>query len=179
MELKDKLSKLEQSKVFIEWKKNKSDSYLAHIFRMLDEANKDIWQFGYYNKDDTITTFIMDVEKVNELPEQEIFKKDKHKLEPLVMDKVKLGFDKVVEKSTNLQQEKYKSHPVMKTIIILQIVEEGQVFNVTFVTQTFNTINIRIDSSSGEIVKEKLSSLMEMAKFEKGEADKKDKRYIG
>ena len=49
----------------------------------------------------------------------------------------------------------------------------------TFITQTFNTINIRIDSSSGDILKEKLTSLMELGKFGKGETDKKDQNYIG
>ena len=179
MELKDKLSKLEDSKIYIDWKKENPDSYLAHIFRMLDKANENMWQFGFYNKDDTITTFIMDGEKVNEVPEQEIFKKDKHKLEALDIANIKIGFTEATEKATQLQQEKYKQHPVMKTIIILQKLPEGQVFNVTFVTQTFNTLNIRIDSSSGELVKGKLTSLMEMAKFEKGEGDKKDQSYIG
>ena len=179
MELKDKLSKLEQSKIFVDWKKDNVDSYLAHIFRMLDDANKDMWQFGYYNKDDTITTFIMDGEKVNEVPEQEIFKKDKHKLEALDIDNIKIGFDEATEKANQLQQEKYKQHPIMKTIVILQKLPEGQVFNVTFVTKTFNTLNVRMDSSSGAVVKEKLTSLMEIAKFEKGGGDKKDQSYIG
>jgi len=76
MQLSEKLSQLEKNKVFIDWKKENSDSYLAHVFRMLDDANVKLWQFGYYNKDDSITTFILDGEDVKEIPEQEIFKKN-------------------------------------------------------------------------------------------------------
>ena len=119
MQLKDKLSKLESSKIFTEWKKDNKDSYLAHIFRMLDKANENIWQFGYYNKDDTITTFIMDSEEVSEVPEQEIFKKDKRKLKPLDLGKIKISFDDSIEVANKLHQEKYRPHPIMKTMIIL------------------------------------------------------------
>ena len=179
MQLKEKLSQLEKNKIFLDWKKGNSDSYLAHIFRMLDEVNKNIWQFGYYNKDDSITTFILDDDSVKEVPEQEIFKKDKKKLPRLDMEKVKIGFDDAVEKSNKLQQEKYKQHPIMKTIVILQTIKDGQVYNVTFVTQTFGTLNIHIDSETGEIKSDKFVSLMEIAKFQKGKAGKKDTEYIG
>ena len=66
MQVKDKLKFLQDSKEFGEWKKKNKESYLAHVFRMLDEANINIWQFGYYNKDDTITTFILEYEEVKE-----------------------------------------------------------------------------------------------------------------
>lgn len=164
MLLKEKLSKLEKNKLFLEWKKENNDSYLAHIFRMVDKANENIWQFGYYNNDDSITTFIMENDSVKEIPEQEIFKKDKRKLAKLDINKIGISFDEAVEKAKKLQQEKYKQHPIMNIIAILQTIEDGQIFNVTFVTQTFGTLNIHISSETGEIKSDKFVSMMEVAK---------------
>ena len=177
MQLKEKLEILEKNKTFVDWKKTNEKSYLAHIFRMFDKANENIWQFGYYNSDDTITTFILESDEVKEIPEQEIFKKDKKKLDPLDLDKIKLSFEDAVEIATEVQKEKYKEHPIMKTIVILQKLE-SQVFNITFVTQTFGTLNIHVDSENKKIVSDKFTSLMDIAKFEKGKGGE-DTDYIG
>lgn len=173
---KEKYEILQKSSVFTEWKEKNANSYLAHIFRMFDEANQNIWQFGYYNSDDTITTFILENDTVNEVPEQQIFKKDDHKLAPLNLDTISIDFDQALEIAKKKHEEKYAQHPIMKSIAILQIVEQVQLYNITFVTKTFNTLNIRVDASSSEIVHEQLISLMEMAKVEKGG---KSPDYIG
>ena len=64
MKVKEIISKLEGKKKWTEWKKINYSSSLVHIFKMFDEANKDEIQVGYYNKDDTITTFIISGEKI-------------------------------------------------------------------------------------------------------------------
>jgi hypothetical protein len=179
MQVKDKLSQLQKNKIFTEWKKENKDSYLAHVFRMLDEANEKLWQFGYYNKDDSITTFILDENEISEIPEQEIFKKSKKKLGKLDMGKVKVSFEDALKKAEDVQNKKYKQHPIMKKIIILQTIDDGQVFNMTFVTQTFGTINIHIDSETGKVKSDKFTSLMDIARVEKGGKGKKDTEYIG
>ncbi len=176
MQLKEKLSLLEKSRIFQEWKKENKASFLAHIFRMYDKANEDVWQFGYYNADDTITTFILEQEEVKEIPEQEIFKKEKKKLSPISIEKISISFSEAVDKAKAVQEEKYKQHPIMKIIAILQKLE-AQVYNITFVTQTFGTLNIHIDSSTGDVLSDRFTSLMDIAKFEKGGNDKPD--YVG
>ena len=178
MQLKEKLEILEKDTKFSDWKKKNEKSYLAHIFRMFDKANENIWQFGYYNSDDTITTFILENDEVKEIPEQEIFKKDKKVLDPINLEKIKISFEDAVETAKRIQQEKYKQHPIMKTIAILQKLN-SQVFNITFVTKTFGTLNIHVDSEDGKLVSDKFTSLMDIAKFEKGQADNKDTEYIG
>ncbi|MBU1004502.1 MAG: hypothetical protein KJ561_01600, partial [Nanoarchaeota archaeon] len=59
MEIKDVLARLRDDKGFKQWKKENPNSFLAHIFKLLDEANQNDWQIGFYNKDDTITSFII------------------------------------------------------------------------------------------------------------------------
>ena len=66
----------------------------------------------------------------------------------------------------------------MKTIVILQTLEK-QLYNITFVTQTFGTLNIHVDSNNGEILEDQFTSLMDIAKIEKGLKEKKDTNYIG
>ncbi len=177
MQFKDKLKEVEKHKIFLDWRKKNKESYLAHTFRMLDEANMNIWQFGFYNPDDTITTFILNKDDVKEVPQEQIFHKQGKKLPKLSLEEIKLSFDEAVEKANKLHDEKYKQHPVLKTIVILQKIEKRQMYNITFVTQTFNTLNIRVDASDGKIASEKLTSLMDIAKFEKGKG--KDTGYIG
>jgi len=177
MDVQEKINELEKENLFSSWKKKNSGSYLAHVFRMMDEPK--IWQFGFYNKDDTITTFVYNDGEVKETPEEEIFKKTKEKIPALDVESVKLSFEDAVSRAEELHKEKYFRHPVMKTIAILQKIEDDQIFNLTFVTKTFNTLNIRVDSSDGRILHEKLTSIMDMAEFEKGEKGNKDTSYIG
>jgi hypothetical protein len=179
MNLNESFQKLKKNNVFSKWSKENKDSYLAHIFKMYDEANKDILQFGFYNKNDTITTFIMEGDNINEIPPQEVFKKGKEKLAKLYIDKVKIEFDDAMKIADDFHKEKYSQHLVLKKFAILQIINKVVLFNITFVTQTFNTLNIRIDAINSKIIQHHLVNLMDMAKFEKGDADKRDADYIG
>lgn len=179
MELKDKLSQVEESAIFAEWKKKNKDSYLAHIFRMYDEPNINTWQFGYYNSDDTITTFILDSDTVREIPQEEIFKKTKKKLVKLNMEEVNLDFSDAMNIAKKLHDEKYSVHPIINIIAILQVIGKQQVFNITFITKTFYTVNVHVDSNDKNIVHEKLTSLMSMAKFENEKKENRETNYIG
>ena len=145
------------------------------ILRMLDEPNKEVWQFGYYNKDDTITTFIADGESIKDAPEQEIFKEDAHILEKLDMDKAEIEFEDALDKSMELQKKEYSMHPPVKIIAILQTLGGKTVFNITMISRTMNALNFHVNASSGKIEKKSLVSIMEFAKFDNGERPS----YIG
>jgi hypothetical protein len=181
MQLQEKLSELEKSDEFASWKKDNKNSYLAHVFRMFDEENKNIWQFGYYNKDDTITTFMSESGSVKKTPEQNIFKKDKAKVPKLDVKSISVDFLDAMKIADSVYSEKYSKHPLLKSFAILQKIGEECVFNVTYVTQTFNTLNIHIGAADGQIKKEKLASLMDMVKVEKGlkKSGNEDDNYIG
>jgi hypothetical protein len=179
METKETYSLLIKSKEFKDWKKKSAGSYLAHVFRMFDEENKGLWQFGYYNSDDTITTFLVEGNSVKQIPSQNIFKKDNVAIAELKMSLVKIDFESAMEKACKIQSEKYGSHPVLKSFAILQKIGNDQVFNITFLTKTFNMLNLRIDSGNGGIVNEKFSSLASMMNVEAGIKQDKDSSYIG
>jgi hypothetical protein len=151
------LEKLENSKEYKEWKNTHQDSYLAHFFKMF---GKDEPQLGYYNKDGTITTFVI-ADEITIIPEAKVLQENKKKLEPLELSKIKLSLDDAMQKAENLQKQEYPQDTPIKKFAIIQHLEVGQVFNITFLTQTFNTLNIKLDSETGEIKEKSLKKLME------------------
>jgi len=154
------IKKLESSQEFKEWKKDNKDSYISYVFKMPDEMAPDEWQIGFYNKNDTITTFMVK-DTVHMMPESKIFKKPGENVLKLDINKIKIDPEKALQKAEELQQKKYETEPIIKRILLLQNLSVGQVYNITFLTRTFKTLNIKIDSKTGKIVKHELASLME------------------
>ena len=82
------------------------------------------------------------------------------KIKSLNIEKVKIDYENALKTASELQKEKYKTEIPFKQITILQNIDEGQVWNFTFITQAFKTLNIKIDAKTGEIVKDELINLM-------------------
>ena len=161
MEIKDILARLRDSKEFKEWEKKNKGSFLAHIFKLLDEANQDDWQIGFYNKDDTITSFIMTPTEIKVAATENIFKKPEAKIEPLDENKIKIDITKALEIAEKTQAKDYKQETPSKIITILQKLDMGQVYNITYVTQSFKILNFKIDAGNGKVLKTKLESIMD------------------
>ena len=165
IKLMDAYEKLESSEIFIEWKMENEDSYLVHFFTMVD--SKDVaqdWQIGYYNPHkDMVVTFIVGQKDIVMNPQTEVFKEHKG-IKTFDINLVKINFEQAKDISKRVQQEKYSAHLPLKTIFLLQNIEDGQVWNVTYITQSFKTLNIRIDSDNGDIVSDKI---VEIFNFDK------------
>ena len=161
MEIKDLIKRLEESKEFKDWKEKNKDSFLAHIFKMLDDANKDDWQIGFYNKDDTMTTFIITPADIKIAETENIFKKPEAKIQKLDLEKVKVDITKSLETAEKIQTTEYKQETPFKIITILQKLDLGQVYNITYVTQTFKVLNFKIDAKNGKVLKKKLQTIMD------------------
>ncbi len=161
----DKIKTLESSKEFKGFKSKNKDAFLTHVFYMLDEANRNCVQIGYYNpKKDKITTFIMEGDCITKTPEAEVFKEQETVIKPLDMSKAKIEMSEAVEIAEKLQRDKYPADQPIKKIAILQHLPIGQVWNITFVTATFKTLNIKIDSQSKKVVSDRLISIAEFGK---------------
>lgn len=161
MEIKEVIDKLCQNPEFKEWKKHDKECYLVHAFKMLDDLNENIWQIGYYNKkNDKITTFFIENDDIKIIPEEEVYKKEKKEIKKLDIKKVKISMQDSLKKANELLKNKYKESS-MKTVLILQNIDEGLVWNITFVTNSFKTLNVKIDANNGKILKHELTPLME------------------
>ncbi len=161
MEILDILKRLEQDKGFKEWKGKHKGSFLAHVFKMLDDANRDDWQVGYYNKDDTITTFIITETDIKIAETENIFKRPDAKIKELKKEGIKTDIAEALQTAEKIQATEYKQEIPFKIITILQNLDVGQVYNITYVTKSFKTLNIKVDSKTGKVKNKSLKSIMD------------------
>lgn len=164
-QIKKQLEKLQQSE---EFKSSKEKGYLCSVFIMVDfsilknkEQNQKLaWQFDFYNKEkDTITSYISEpeIKKVND--ESEVYKEEKEKiLQELKLTSNFIEFEKILStaESSLIEQKETPN----KTIIILQINNSKPLWNLSFVTNNFNLINIKIDALNSEILENKKVELL-------------------
>ncbi len=152
------LKELESSGKFKEWKKSHKDSFLAHGFLMSDTTE---WQIGFFNPDtEKVQTFVM-ADEIMMNPESEVLSKDIRELDST---KVKITAEAAFRKSDETQKSKYAVHMPLKKIAILQNSNGKQIWNITFVTKTFKTLNFQIDAATGEVLSDKI---LEIFKFDK------------
>lgn len=166
MDIKPALSKLEESPEFKKWRHKNKNTYFSYAFKISQEMDMDDWQLGFYNKKkDKITTFVMDGNSIKIRPEEEIFKKEGMEVNEIQLHKVKLTFDNAVGKADEFQQKNFPKDRSVKTIIILQnMAKLGNIWNITYVTEAFNTLNMKIDASSGKVLEHSLSSVFSFRK---------------
>jgi len=159
-QFKEALKSLESSKEFKSWRKSNKNDYLSYGFYVLEDDDCN-WKIGYYNKkNDKITTFNVG-DCVNIEPSEDIFKKEETNVEPLDSKKVKLDLAEAVTIANELQQEEYESENPTKIIAILQNTEGGNIWNITFLTKNFNTLNFKIKSDTGRVIDKQITNLME------------------
>ena len=165
MDLKPALKKLEESPEFKQWRKKSKSTYFSYAFRIPQEMPNE-WQLGFYDrKSDKITTFVINEVDVKIRPEEEIFKKEDTKINEVQLGNVKITFDNAVMKAKEFQEKNFPKDRSIKTIAILQNLPElGNVWNITYVTESFNTLNMKIDASNGKILEHNLSSVFSFRK---------------
>lgn len=159
MEFEEIVKKAQSSKEFKEWKEKHKEYYLAHAFVMLDKANEGVWQLGYYDKQsNNVATIILQGDAVSIIPEQEILKASQEITELNPAD-VKLSVKEALETASKCIKENYPKELILKNFFIIQHLDEGTVFNITYLTQTFKTINIKISTTDGKIFKHTIAAI--------------------
>jgi len=164
MDLKPALKRLESSKDFRDWRKANRSTYFSYAFKIPQEGDE--WQLGFYNKkNDRITTFVMSSGAISIRPEEEIFKKEGMNVNEIGLEKVRIAFDNAIAKANEFQQKNYPKDGSIKTIVILQNVEKlGDIWNITYITESFNTLNMKISAENGKVVEHSLSSVFDFRK---------------
>jgi hypothetical protein len=165
MGAKEIVENLEQSKEFSKWRKANKEAYLAHVFTMKEKDRFDSWQVGYYNKaKERITVFEIG-ESIEILPESEVFKREETAVRPLDISIVKIDLSDALERALKLTVESYPQIRSDKQILILQNIEQGQLWNITFVSPSMDVLNVKVDAASGEVVSHNLNRLFEFKNF--------------
>ncbi len=162
MKITDILTGAEKSVEYSEWRKENSDNYLAHIFIMFDGEKLMDRQVGYYNAGrGTMSSFSINDDNVTLIPEAEVLKKpDGSSVNKLEISDVAIDFEAAEEKARTLLKDKY-SKEASKRIYILQDIGDGAIWNITLLTNDYSTINIRIDSREGKILKDEIVNIID------------------
>ena len=152
-EIKKFLQELEESKVFQEFKKNNPIVYNSSISKIQNNL-----QIDYYDpNEDKITSFTKQGEEII-LQESEVFRKEKIKIPELQINKVKITLEEIEK----IISEKYQEIPTKKIFILQQT--EFPIWNITYLTQSLNILNIKINAITGEIIEEKIESALNFQK---------------
>lgn len=171
MDVKEAIGKLRKNDKFRQWHEKNKKADLVHAFMMLEPGKETGCDIGFYDPDKKLmTSFLVDkdVDDVEITESKEIFTKDTQQIKPLEEERLKINFDKALEKATALQQEKYKAHAPVKEVVILQNLNTGQVWNITFITKNFQTLNMKVDAETGEMLEDKLHEIFSFDKGEQG-----------
>lgn len=149
------LGELHKSTDYKEWQKQNSDSYLAHVFTMVEHGKEIEWQVGYYDElKDAMATFTVRLGKIEAKPHEDIVK-DGSTIRKLELGKVKIDLKEALDILKEFRLKNYSAEIPDKTIVLLQHLEIGIVWNITFITKSFNTINIKLAADTGQILEHK------------------------
>lgn len=156
MILKEFLKFIEDSQEFKQFKETNPDAILADVFT----TEKEDWQLDYYSqKKDKITSFTFENEKISS-KESELFRKEKKEIIPLNLNNIKIPLKKAIEKINNEVKETPSN-----VIVVLQVIDEKETWNITYLTTSFRTINFKIDAISGEIISRDETSIIKNIKL--------------
>ena len=154
---------LEKNPEFLDWKSQNPHYTLIHCFFMQDKQFKNEWHFGFYNKeDDKIMNFIVSPEGVKKEEHQELAKFDGQEILPLDMSNVSLSREDAEKILEQVIEEEKQGGASTKIFLLQHIPMVGTVWNVTAVTLTFKSLNVKIDAATGEVKLKSLNSLFDM-----------------
>ncbi|MBS3176516.1 hypothetical protein J4457_04735 [Candidatus Woesearchaeota archaeon] len=156
MRIPELVELVEGADVFKVWKGQHAQAFLAHAFSM-----GGMLQLGYYDPEaEKATSFFWENESVVCSEAMEVLKDPASHVQPLRVELVMLTPQDAMDHALQFQKKEYAGEVVFKSFFVLQTLDVGQVFNITFVTHSMKTINIKLSSDTGEIVQHHIDSLM-------------------
>jgi uncharacterized membrane protein YkoI len=155
MDVNDTVSRVTDSVLYRQWSRDNPGFYLVHVLYM----SKHPPQVGFYNKStDRMYTFNVD-DDISINPEAEVFKNQKS-IAQLKLEKVKIDKARALDIVQEQKKEKYPGEILETEIVILQQIKAGLVYNVTYFTKAFKTLNIKVDAMEGKIISHEIASLV-------------------
>lgn len=162
MEPKKTLENLKESSIFADWSKQNPDSFFSYALKITESSSEEPWQLGFYIKSkDKMASFVVNEGNIGMQQEEEVFKKPDMEVKPIALDSIKLDFKEIMELADRFKKEKYHGEIASKTIAILQNLESyGDIWNITFVTLSYNVLNLKLSAETGRVIYSHLESLM-------------------
>lgn len=165
MQIKELISKAQKSAEYKKWHKENPAAYLTHIFFMDEGKGVSSYDVGFYVKESQkIASFEVTDSGVCLKDFSEAFKEPDKEIDKLDMAKVKTTSEEAIAAAKKLQEEKYPKSKPIKRIVILQNFNKQHIWNITYVTQQFETLNIKVDAETGKIAHDNLQKIFDFAK---------------
>lgn len=160
-ELKKLVKGLEISKEFKSFKKDNSDAYLASCVVTVKGKTSNEWQINYYLPEkNKMTTFVMK-KPLEIIKEQDIFQKEKKEVKELEFKDIKINMKKALELLESFRKKKYQTEFPGEVIVVLQVLEEGVVWNLTMLTATLKILNVKMSAVDGEVLSDTIESFLQ------------------
>ncbi|RME54535.1 hypothetical protein D6777_03475 [Candidatus Woesearchaeota archaeon] len=128
----------------------------AIIISEADKLDSAKWQADFYSPFEHNIKSFVDNKEIEVKCSQEIFQKHKQTLSELDLSKVKLGFKSLIEK---LNELKPKNDLIIKYIIILQVIENVTVWNITVLTLSLKVWNIKFNAETSEVISNRVDTI--------------------
>ncbi len=163
-DVKEVLDELESREQFTEWKKSHKEHRLAYLFTDFKPGTTPVWQVGYF-KGKLMTSFSLgNVLRID--ADEEVYETGSPLVE-LDLPVVKTGFKKALEIAEECSQ-KHKPFSSGQILAVLQTIDGKVMWNMTLVSEQYTFLNVKIEASSGKVVKEDFAPLFTMAKTIEG-----------
>jgi uncharacterized membrane protein YkoI len=136
--------------------------YLVHFFGNLkdDFSPEGNWQVGFYLPEEKVVqTYSYDAGNLS-MEEGKPFQKVQKHVDELKLEEVHISFDEMKRKVNSFLKETYPGKFALKIILVVQVIEVP-VWNLTLVTSDFNTLNVKVDAKTGDILDHQLSNLLQ------------------
>lgn len=177
---------VENSSEFSKWRKSNANAFLSSMFCMVSDivqlASAPEWLLSYYDAaDDTFTTFsTIGAQKATK---EQAFKKGRT-LPQLNAKSVKIGIKGCIKLAEGVRSRKYRGESPTRIIAILQPLTANElgassgnrnsgseeksrqeevktVWNITYITASYNVLNIKIDAETGKVLADSISGVMD------------------
>lgn len=154
---------LKENPQFKEWEKENKDAFLSYAMFQLNPPVD--WVFGFYVKHKKkFYSFFTDKNTIINMME-DVPQTEDAVINELDTSKIKVDVENILDSCTRVQKEFYSKELPAKTIIVLQNYGDlGSIYNVTVLTSSFKTLNIKLDPTSGKVISH---DLVELFRFDK------------
>ena len=156
MNINQAISEVQNSNAFKKW--HNRDDYLVSCLFLNDE-----WNISFYSKKtQKITSFSMK-ENIEIDGEDKAFQKTPKDIEELKIENIKITLEEAEEIVGKIKQEKAPAEDVNKKIIILQQ-QDVPIWNITYITTSFNILNVKINATNKDKIYESFEPVFAMKK---------------
>ncbi len=137
---------------------------LINAFFMQSQQVEPYWQFGYFDDEtENITTYVMKPEGIIAQKPDETMKEPESVIHSLDMEGVTIFEVEAHKIAMGVVTIEYNAIPVSVQIYLLQNdAELGPIWNITFITNTYEVVNVKIDVREGVVLRHKKHSLLDM-----------------